>query len=51
MAQPLPIYNYSSGFGEPSFYWPYGNVEQKVQHESKLELVDGLLQVANSAAN
>ncbi|PUZ41366.1 hypothetical protein GQ55_9G499100 [Panicum hallii var. hallii] len=51
LAQPLPIYNYSSGFGEPSFYWPYGNVEQKVQLDSKLELVNGLLQLANSAAN
>ncbi|KAG2541257.1 AP2-like ethylene-responsive transcription factor PLT2 [Panicum virgatum] len=51
LAQPLPIYNYSSGFGDPSFYWPYGNVEQKVQLDNKLELVNGLLQLANSAAN
>ncbi|RLN40600.1 hypothetical protein C2845_PM01G13200 [Panicum miliaceum] len=51
LALPLPIYNYSSGFGEPSFYWPYGNVEQKVQLDSKLELVNGLLHLAKSAAN
>ncbi|CAN6295318.1 unnamed protein product [Urochloa humidicola] len=53
LAQPLPFYNYnySSGFGEPSFYWPYGNVEQKVQLGSKLEIVNGLLQLAKSAAN
>lgn len=55
LAQPLPIYNYGSGFGfgygEPSFYWPYGSVEQKVQLDSKLEIVNGLLQLAKSAAN
>ncbi|KAF8683920.1 hypothetical protein HU200_044867 [Digitaria exilis] len=57
LAQPLPIYNYSytSGFGsgEPSFpfYWHYGNVEQKLQPNSKLEIVNGLLQLANSPAH
>ncbi|CAL4922343.1 unnamed protein product [Urochloa decumbens] len=53
LAQPLPSYNYnySFGFGEPSFYWPYGNVEQKVPLGSKLEIVNGLLQLAKSAAN
>ncbi|KAL6645691.1 hypothetical protein ACP70R_017299 [Stipagrostis hirtigluma subsp. patula] len=45
----LPGYNYSSG--EPSFYWPYGNVEQKLQLDSKLEIVNGLLQLSNFAAN
>ncbi|XP_062211039.1 AP2-like ethylene-responsive transcription factor AIL7 [Phragmites australis] len=47
--QPLPSYNYS--FGEPNFHWPYGNVEQKVQLDSKLEVVNGLLQLASTAAN
>ncbi|CAL4939100.1 unnamed protein product [Urochloa decumbens] len=53
LAQPLPFYNYnySSGFGEPNFYWPYGNVEQKVPLGSKLEIVNGLLQLTKSAAN
>ncbi|OEL19156.1 AP2-like ethylene-responsive transcription factor AIL5 [Dichanthelium oligosanthes] len=45
LAQPLPSYNYSYGFGATSFNWTYGNVEQKVQ------VVNGLLHLANSAAN
>ena len=56
LAQPLPSYN-NLGFGEPSFYrpWPWpcpwGNPEQKVQFGSKLEIVNGLMHLANSAAN
>ncbi|TVU47281.1 hypothetical protein EJB05_06876, partial [Eragrostis curvula] len=45
---PPPDYNYVY---EPNFYWPYGAVEQKVQLDSKLEMVNGLLQLANSTAN
>nr|CAB3501012.1 unnamed protein product [Digitaria exilis] len=33
------------------FYWHYGNVEQKLQPNSKLEIVNGLLQLANSPAH
>ncbi|XP_066381396.1 AP2-like ethylene-responsive transcription factor AIL7 [Miscanthus floridulus] len=60
LAQPLPSYN-NFGFGEPSFYrpcpcpcpcpCPWGNPEQKVQFGSKLEIVNGLMHLANSAAN
>ncbi|PWZ58604.1 AP2-like ethylene-responsive transcription factor AIL5 [Zea mays] len=53
LAQALPSYN-NLGFGEPSLYWPCpcGDPgEQKVQLGSKLEIVDGLVQLANSAAN
>ncbi|CAD6210933.1 unnamed protein product [Miscanthus lutarioriparius] len=56
LAQPLPSYN-NLGFGEPSFYrpWPWpcpwGNPEQKVQLGSKLEIVNGLMQLPNSAVN
>ncbi|KAJ1297414.1 hypothetical protein BS78_01G374300 [Paspalum vaginatum] len=43
-AHPLPSYNNNSfGFGETRFYWPYGNLEQKVQLHSKLNIVNGLL--------
>ncbi|KAM3313677.1 hypothetical protein ACQJBY_032922 [Aegilops geniculata] len=43
----LPLSSYS--FGEPSFYWPFGDVEQKVQLDSKVEVAGGILQLANSA--
>ncbi|KAL5209022.1 hypothetical protein ABZP36_004645 [Zizania latifolia] len=46
-ALPLPGYN----FPEPGIYWPFGDGEQKVQVHSKIEMVNGLLQLANSAAN
>ncbi|KQK21962.1 hypothetical protein BRADI_1g64240v3 [Brachypodium distachyon] len=45
-ALPVPA-GYS--FGEPS--WPFGDVEQKVQLDSKMEVAGGLLQLANYAAN
>lgn len=48
--QALPLPGYYN-FGEPSFHWPLGNVEQKVQLDSKMDLASGLLQLANSAAN
>ncbi|KAM3229272.1 hypothetical protein ACQJBY_060264 [Aegilops geniculata] len=43
----LPLSSYS--FGESSFYWPFGDVEQKVQLDSKVEVAGGILQLANSA--
>lgn len=43
----LPLSSYS--FGEPSFYWPFGDVEQKVQLDSKVDVAGGILQLANSA--
>lgn len=43
----LPLSSYS--FGEPSFYWPFGDVEQMVQLDSKVEVAGGILQLANSA--
>lgn len=51
-AQPLLNYN-NFGSGEPSVYWPCpcGDPEQKVQLGSRLEIVNGLVQLANSAAN
>ena len=46
-ALPLPSYG---GVGEPSFYWPFVDVEQKLQlDDSKMEVVNGILQLANSA--
>ncbi|CAM0872921.1 unnamed protein product [Alopecurus aequalis] len=45
----LPLSSYG-GVGEPSFYWPFVDVEQKVQlDESKMGVVDGMLKLANSA--
>jgi AP2-like factor (ANT lineage) len=38
-------------YGEPSFYRNYGIVEQKVQLNRKMEIVNGLLHLAKSAAN
>ena len=44
----LPLSSY--GVGEPSLYWPLVDVEQKVQlDDSKMEVVDGILQLANAA--
>ena len=55
LAQPLPSYD-NFGFWEPpSFYrpcpCPWGNPEQKVQLGRKMEIVNGLMQLGNSAAN
>uniref|UniRef100_A0ACD5YMR2 Uncharacterized protein n=1 Tax=Avena sativa TaxID=4498 RepID=A0ACD5YMR2_AVESA len=45
----LPLSSYGV-VGEPSFHWPFGDAEQKVQlDDSKMEVVDGILQLANSA--
>jgi AP2-like factor (ANT lineage) len=44
----LPLSSYGS-VGVPGFYWPFGDVEQKVQLDDKMEVVDGILQLANSA--
>ncbi|KAM0875197.1 hypothetical protein ACQ4PT_036895 [Festuca glaucescens] len=44
----LPLSSYG-GVGVPGFYWPFGEVEQKVQLDDKVEVVDGILQLANSA--
>jgi AP2-like factor (ANT lineage) len=44
----LPLSSYG-GVGVPAFYWPFGEVEQKVQLDGKMEVVDGILQLANPA--
>ncbi|KAM0914158.1 hypothetical protein ACQ4PT_011700 [Festuca glaucescens] len=44
----LPLSSYG-GVGVPAFYWPFGEVEQKVQLDDKMEVVDGILQLANPA--
>ncbi|XP_047072575.1 AP2-like ethylene-responsive transcription factor AIL7 [Lolium rigidum] len=44
----LPLSSYG-GVGVPGFYWPFGEVEQKVQLDGKMEVVDGILQLANPA--
>ncbi|KAF0914925.1 hypothetical protein E2562_032837 [Oryza meyeriana var. granulata] len=44
-ALPLPGYN----FAEPVFYWPFGDGEQKVRHNSKVEMANGLVHLANAA--
>ncbi|KAL5219192.1 hypothetical protein ABZP36_019876 [Zizania latifolia] len=46
-ALPLPGYN----FAEHGIYWPFGDVEQKVHVDSKVEMVNGRFQLANYAAN
>uniref|UniRef100_A0A0D9VTA9 AP2/ERF domain-containing protein n=1 Tax=Leersia perrieri TaxID=77586 RepID=A0A0D9VTA9_9ORYZ len=47
--QALPLLGYN--FAEPGFYWPLGDEEQKVQPNTKVEMANGLLHLANYAAN
>ncbi|KAG8063617.1 hypothetical protein GUJ93_ZPchr0003g16855 [Zizania palustris] len=47
--QALALPGYS--FAEPGIYWPFGDVEQKVRVDSKIEMVNGRFQLANYAAN
>uniref|UniRef100_J3LN62 AP2/ERF domain-containing protein n=2 Tax=Oryza brachyantha TaxID=4533 RepID=J3LN62_ORYBR len=46
-ALPLPGYSYA----EPGFCWPFGDGEQKVQLNSKVEMANGFLLHLGNAAN